>query len=87
MKFVGTVVSAIGYLLAIYGGWLLYRYAVPDYPYSTIFQGTAEGARAFHARQTQQIADSKKYTPVGFALLTGGAVLQLIGTLVSGLLG
>ena len=83
---IGTLVSAAGYVLAIYGGWLLYRYAVPDHPYSTVFRGTAEEQQAFQAQQAQEMEDRKTYTPRGFILLTFGAVLQLAGTLVSGLL-
>jgi hypothetical protein len=82
----GTMISAVGYFLAIYGGWLLYRYAVPDRPYSTIFRGTAEEHQAFQKQQVQDMADREKYTPRGFILLTIGAGLQLAGTLVSGLM-
>src|SRR4051794_29490896 len=73
---VGTLISACGYLLAIYGGWVLYQNAAPDHAYSTLFRGTGEEAIAFQQRQADDIKRRAVANPQGFLCLTVGAILQ-----------
>ena len=81
----GTIISAIGYLLAIYGGWVLYRNAAPDLPYGTVpVFSSKDEMEAFQQQQGQEMEDRARANPRGFLLLTFGAVLQLVGTLISG---
>lgn len=80
----GPIISAAGYLLAIYGGWVLYRNAAPDNPYGTVPRGTREEVMEFQRQQEKDIEDRAKANPRGFLCLTVGAILQLAGTLVAG---
>ena len=79
---VGTIISAVGYLLAIYGGWLLYRNSAPDRAFGTI--PVTNDIVAFQEQQEQDVDNRRKANRRGFGLLTVGAFLQLVGTLVVG---
>jgi hypothetical protein len=82
---IGTIVSAVGYLLAIYGGWVLFRNATPDHAYGTIpVHNGADEMQEFQARQRTEMDARARANPRGFLLLTIGACLQLVGTIISG---
>lgn len=82
---IGTLTSAIGYLLAISGGWILYRNAAPEVGAGRIPIIEGGNMAKFFEEQDQQIEGRRWGNKVGFALLTLGSCLQLVGTLMSGL--
>jgi hypothetical protein len=81
---VGTIVSAIGYALAIYGGWILYRNAAPEMGIGRIPVISGKDMTAFFESQDSDIHSRRAGSRTGFLLLTVGSALQLIGTLISG---
>ena len=82
---VGTLVAAIGYALAIYGGFVLYRNAAPEVGIGQVPVISGKDAQAFFANQKQEIHSRRIGNRTGFGFLTVGSTLQLIGTLISGL--
>lgn len=81
---VGTIIAAIGYVLAIYGGWRLYQNAAPDIGIGRIPVISGGESVNFFERQKQEIADRQRGNQFGFGFLTFGSFLQLVGTLISG---
>lgn len=86
MTKIGTAIAVIGYGLAIAGGWMLYKNAVPD-TYGQI-PATREGedSTTMWARVNGEKAQRACNTKIGFGLLTLGSFLQLVGTAVAGFL-
>jgi hypothetical protein len=64
---IGTLIAAAGYLLAIYGGSLLYQNAAPDRAWGTIPR--TNDIIAFQREQEQEIEDREKANRLGFGLL------------------
>ena len=81
---IGTVVSVIGYGLAIWGGWVLYRNAAPDAFGLIPRSNPGEDAATVFARLEEERAQRASNNAFGFAMLTVGSALQLIGTALSG---
>jgi hypothetical protein len=85
MKIAGMIISTVGYLLAIYGGWLLYANTAPDHGWGTI--PITNDLIDFQQQEQDDVDQRSVASRRGFAFLTLGASLQLAGTLISGLLG
>jgi hypothetical protein len=81
---IGTAVSVIGYGLAIWGGWVLYRNAAPDAFGLIPVSRPGEDAPTMFARQEQERAQRASRNAFGFAMLTVGSSFQLIGTALAG---
>ena len=88
----GVLVSAVGYVLAISGGYVLFVNTPPDVEPGTIPDMTGYGAtpdecfKNYEAAQAEASASRTKKSRWGFLLLTVGSTLQLVGTLVAGFL-
>jgi len=81
---IGTLVSAVGYGLAIYGGWVLYRNAAPEVGIGRIPVVSGKDAPDFFKKQQGEIQSRRVGNRTGFGCITVGATLQLLGTLISG---
>jgi len=80
----GIIVSGVGYTLAICGGWKLFQNTAPDRPFGMIPR--TNNIHAFQQQQEEEVEQRRLGNRRGFALLTVGALLQLVGTLLSGFL-
>lgn len=81
---IGTVIAVVGYALSIYGGWLLYKNAAPEHGHGTVPVLSGSKVREYFANQEVQVKKRRLGNDVGFALLTGGSALQMVGTAISG---
>jgi hypothetical protein len=88
MKIAATIISALGYVLAIWGGSILYSNTAPEQLEGTIPKIDASGDEPdkaferFFAKQEAEIESREKGSRRGFLLLTIGSVLQLVGTVL-----
>jgi hypothetical protein len=78
---VGAIVAAVGYVMTIAGGLLLYQNTAPDRAFGTI--PTTNDIAAFQRQQQADIESRRRANKLGFGLLTVGAVFQLAGTLLA----
>ncbi len=89
LKWIGVGISAVGYLMAIGGGVLLYRNAAPDlgdgglFVRMTDFDGVQLVAEREYNEEAGRISLRQKHTKRGFLLVTVGCALQLFGTVAS----
>jgi hypothetical protein len=69
-------------VLAIYGGWKLYRNAAPERLHGTV--PVTDDIVAYQQKNKAEIEARRAGNRVGFGFLTIGSCLQLIGTVIAG---
>lgn len=79
----GAGIAIFGYVVAIYGGWLLYQNAAPD-SFGTIpVKRAGESGPDFHARLAREKAERARGNKWGAGLAIIGSTLQLLGTAIA----
>lgn len=81
---VGTLIAGVGYSLAMYGGWILYRNTAPEVGMGRVPVMSGKDMPSFFENQQKAIDSRRAGSRTGFGFLTVGSALQLLGTLVSG---
>ncbi len=81
---VGAAIAIVGYGLAIYGSWHLYKSVAPERPQGQQYVGSKY--RDHRAAEEKAIEARKGGGYTGFKFLMWGSVLQLVGAWVSGFL-